>query len=184
MKHLRKNDGYVLVYVLIVFAVLSFVLVSICTMALKNLQAQEMAVRQMETRYEAEGYLQQFVAGVEALTAAGTGGPSLDAAAAKNAAMEKMQADFLAKVRALENGQLAVQDPFGPEMLVVRAVSMDETVQIDASFAVALDYELSGGQLQESDPVQYSYTCTLRKAVVQNYASYHISYGEVLDETQ
>ena len=62
MKHLRKDDGYVLIYVLIVFTILSFVAVSICTMALKNLQAQKADVARMEARYEAEGYLQQFIA--------------------------------------------------------------------------------------------------------------------------
>ena len=41
MKHLKKDDGYVLVYVLIVFTVLALVAGSICTMALNNLKAQK-----------------------------------------------------------------------------------------------------------------------------------------------
>lgn len=67
MKHLKRDDGYVLVYVLIVFTILSLVAVTICSTAVKNLQAQKAAVARMEARYEAEGYLQQFIAEVEAL---------------------------------------------------------------------------------------------------------------------
>jgi len=67
MKHLKKDDGYVLVYVLIVFTVLALVAGSICTMALNNLKAQKAEVVRMEARYEAEGYLQPFIANVERL---------------------------------------------------------------------------------------------------------------------
>ena len=184
MKYLKKNDGYVLVYVLAVFAVLSIAAASTCTMALKNLQAQQEDVARMEKRYEAEGYLQQFVAEVEMLTAAGTGGPTLDAAAARAEAAAEMEADFLAKVHLLESGQLTVQDASVAEKLMVQAVSTDAAVQIDAVIAVDFAGELSGGQIPESDPVQYSYICTLTKAAVSHYASYDISYREVPHETQ
>jgi len=62
MKNMKKNDGYVVVYVLIVFTILSLVAVSICSVALKNLKAQRASVDRMEVRYEAEAYLQEFVA--------------------------------------------------------------------------------------------------------------------------
>lgn len=78
MKHLKKDDGYVLIYVLIVFTILSFVAVSICTMALKNLQAQKADVARMEARYEAEGYLQQFVAELGRSASNGAEMPALE----------------------------------------------------------------------------------------------------------
>lgn len=72
MKHLKKNDGYVVVYVLIVFTILSLVAVSICSVALKNLKAQRASVDRMGVRYEAEAYLQEFIANVERLTSGET----------------------------------------------------------------------------------------------------------------
>ena len=65
MKHLRKDDGYVLVYVLIVFTILSAVAVTMCTLALNNLKAQKADVLRMEARYAAEAELQKFIAQVE-----------------------------------------------------------------------------------------------------------------------
>lgn len=68
MKHLRKCDGYVLPYVLVVFLILSAVAVSICSTSLNNLKAQEAAVERSKALYEAEGEVEKFVAGVMGLS--------------------------------------------------------------------------------------------------------------------
>lgn len=62
MKHLKREDGYVLPYVLIVFAVVSLVAVSVCSVAINNLRVQEAAVRRAQALYEAEGKVERFTA--------------------------------------------------------------------------------------------------------------------------
>ena len=62
MKNLKRCDGYVLPYVLVVFLILSAVAVSICTVSLNNLKAQEAAVKRAQALYTAEGEVEKVVA--------------------------------------------------------------------------------------------------------------------------
>jgi len=118
MKHLRKDDGYVLVYVLIVFTILSLVAVSICGMALRNLQAQKADAARMEARYAAEGVLQQFVAQVEELETFSEALPEEEDATEttmQNEAKKSAKTAFWASILSYEDGDEAVSvDPFEP----------------------------------------------------------------------
>lgn len=179
MKHLRKDDGYVLVYVLIVFTILSFAALNIYTAAVKNLQAQKAAVARMEARYEAEGYLQQFLAEVEAIEdAEGIHANPSDA----KAAMENM---FLTAVKEIpaENALdswLTIEDASAPEKLILKIKSKDNAVQIHATVNLSLDSVSSGGGvIPDSDPVAYEpYVYTLKQVSITGYESYDISYSE------
>ncbi len=63
---MRRNDGYVLVFVLVAVVFLSMVAVSVSTFALRGMQQQQMAVAQMQDRYVAAGKIEQVVADVSA----------------------------------------------------------------------------------------------------------------------
>lgn len=51
----KHDEGYALVFVLVVMTVLSLISISLMTAALKNLQSQKTSVAQMEAKYEAQG---------------------------------------------------------------------------------------------------------------------------------
>ncbi len=61
-----RNEGYVLVYALIVAAVLTAVVLGVFSVSLNNLKAQQAMVDDMKARYEAEGYLEMVVAEIHA----------------------------------------------------------------------------------------------------------------------
>lgn len=61
---MKKNDGYVIIYVVFVIIFLCIVAVGTCTSALNNLKTQHAVVEQMQDRYTAEGNIEQFMAEV------------------------------------------------------------------------------------------------------------------------
>lgn len=61
-KVLKNNGGYVLIYVLVVFALLSALAGTVSGVALKNLRAQEAAITRMGHLYAAEGEIEKLVA--------------------------------------------------------------------------------------------------------------------------
>jgi len=197
MKHLKKDDGYVLVYVLIVFTVLALVAGSICTMALNNLKAQKADVARMEARYEAEGYLQQFIAGVEALSVSTPQMNFPEENQAQDAAEALYWAnveDFAEELEPIEGLDLVtVSADQNTDTVTVEIFDSGKTVAIEVQASVALvcdgtEYSTSDG---EGQPLvsNWAGTCST-KADGWTYNSYTISYqsadsaeGEVPDET-
>lgn len=190
MKHLRKDDGYVLVYVLIVFTILALVAGSICAMALNNLKAQKADVARMEARYAAEGYLQQFVAEVCALKSSATGSGNDDPSAAA-VAKDNMSAAFLSDVQStaetfVEKNNIEDEDDdivyltlsegSTANLLEVFANDLEGTVRIHAKIEVALTETYSDKTSTETEPKTYSCKSTLSKVDLQ-YTFYDISYS-------
>lgn len=52
---MKKNDGYVMVFVMVVLLVLCITATSLMSVSLRNLQRQESAVEQMIEYYRGEG---------------------------------------------------------------------------------------------------------------------------------
>lgn len=183
MKHLRKDDGYVLVYVLIVFTILALVAGSICAMALNNLKAQKADVARMEARYAAEGELQKFVAEVGALKVS-TEEPYYDDSAAATSAATGL---FYAAVAAFDHApdaetgfdDLDVAVDVGQSQVTVTIRFKTQSIQteITAVSKLILDsgYQKKSG---EGEPDAYQGTCSLAENGWQ-YTSYDISYKEV-----
>ncbi|MCD8375053.1 MAG: hypothetical protein LUC20_08200 [Oscillospiraceae bacterium] len=67
-RKLKNNGGYVLIYVLVVFALLSALAGTVSGVALKNLRAQEVAISRMEHLYAAEGKIEELVAKAQSQT--------------------------------------------------------------------------------------------------------------------
>ena len=61
----KHDEGYALVFVLVVMAVLGIVATTLMTGAMKNLQAQNTSLFQMQDKYEAAGKIEKFVAKIE-----------------------------------------------------------------------------------------------------------------------
>lgn len=51
----KHNEGYVLAFVLIVVAVLALISTAVSTVAVRNMETQQAAVKRMQLKYEAEG---------------------------------------------------------------------------------------------------------------------------------
>lgn len=180
MKHMKKNDGYVVVYVLIVFTILSLVAVSICSVALKNLKAQRASVDRMEIRYEAEGYLQEFVAKIGQLKS--------DVEVESTAAAE---AQFWGAMVPLENSNFTVDEDadnnsFDAEAnktkiaeLTVHATYTENsnTAQIDAVLKVPVtvtEHPIPDDPATPEDETDSQYTYQVSGPI--QYKDYTISY--------
>lgn len=183
MKHMKKNDGYVMVYVLIVFTILSFVAVSICTMAVKNLQAQKATINRMEARYEAEGYLQEFMAETELLSSGETVFTSLnDLVVDVNNALTYDSTDTFplkSDIHDWNEDDVAVSE--GNNSVYVNVTAFDKkelhTVQIQAVVCVPVLIYHDDSELDAlGNPIdKYTYMATGEIS----YISYDISYKEV-----
>ena len=60
MKPKRSRGGYVMIYVMVVIAIISAMSLSVSSISLRNLQAQEASIQQLEATYAAEGMVEMF----------------------------------------------------------------------------------------------------------------------------
>lgn len=61
----KREEGYVLLYVVIVITLLSVLAMTICTISLRNLQSQQASLERTRQLYAAEGKIERFVANVQ-----------------------------------------------------------------------------------------------------------------------
>ncbi|MBQ9330809.1 MAG: hypothetical protein IJ221_07540 [Oscillibacter sp.] len=61
----RRDEGYILIYVLVVVVVLCAIVTGVCTVALRNLQTQERSIQRTRALYEAEGAIEELIAQLE-----------------------------------------------------------------------------------------------------------------------
>ncbi len=88
----RRQDGYVLVYVMVVILFLCVAAAAVCTVSLRNLKSQQASLAQMQSRYEAEGKIEQFTAQLKTASGEGEDGSAAKAAAI-NSLIERFSSD-------------------------------------------------------------------------------------------
>lgn len=64
----KHNEGYVLAFVLIVVAVLALISTAVSTVAVRNMETQQAAVKLMQDKYEVEGQIEQVLANINSIT--------------------------------------------------------------------------------------------------------------------
>ena len=177
MKHLRKEDGYVMVYVLIVFTILSLVAGSICSISLKNLQVQKADVTRMQARYEAEGVLQECLADV----AQGTWiGDTTDVVEV----VEDIE-NYIENIENMEVSEVDWEEPYPADTdkyedtyTVSASVQVNkESVSIEAKLRIPVYIELTLVEGTETISQYYSYVCEVKASDIA-YDFYNISYSE------
>ena len=163
MKQLKRCDGYVLPYVLVVFLILSAVSVSICTTSLNNLKAQEAAVKRAQALYDAEGEIERLVA--EVVTHQQENGYELksDARTAFRGEIDLSQL----RLNYTGNNVEGTDDAF---VLTVQAKSIDDSVVIDAIIQIEVDF-VTETRTEGEQPTYKVSTASLKE-----YKSYNISY--------
>lgn len=138
---LRRNEGYILPYVLIVFLVLSFAAVTICGISLNNLRAQEDSVKRTQALYEAEGKIEEFTGELAVLKKGETEAELFTAALADG---------FVTGVEASR------EEP-EPNVLTVIATSGDGTVTVEAQIVVTVKEPQEGSSdLAEVSKLEYT----------------------------
>lgn len=169
MKHrLNREDGYVLPYVLVVFLVLSFVAVSICGISLNHFRTQQAYVAQTQSRYEAEGLVEQVVAQLGALEGDSVACPNPEEAA------EAAVMDFWSRAVSLDRAGVSVDMEVVADLtqennrLTVTAVSADGSVRVTAELEVRLTTTA-----EETAPEEFAGRAAAESV---EYVSYDISH--------
>lgn len=78
----RRDEGYILIYVLVVVVVLCAIVTGVCTVALRNLQTQERSIQRTRALYEAEGAIEEYHARARSISKIEGGGGEAAAVAA------------------------------------------------------------------------------------------------------
>lgn len=129
MKSVRKETGgYALSYVLIVILVLCAIAMAICTIALRNFQAQERAVAQTQQLYQAEGEIEKFVALAE----------DVDAALLAD---REAYAAYVESLAEADDGLTVTYDGNSGEFYEFTVTYQNAGVQIEANIAITLNAE-------------------------------------------
>lgn len=63
----KHDEGYVLAYVMVIIAILALIAASVHSVALNNLQKQQVEVEKMQAKYAAQGELEQIIARLDEL---------------------------------------------------------------------------------------------------------------------
>lgn len=193
----KREDGYILLYVLIVIVLLCLVATSICTIALRNFQAQQASVARTRQLYTAEGQVERFVAAVRAKSVGLTNTEihALDSVhAVDNGRAGFLKAlDELEPLEGLEASVLnaeGAETPWQPEdeehgahwcKIAVRSTAGD--LVIDAELAAALTIEPRDVTQEppegegEPEPALPQYTYEITGCSI-TYADYGISNAE------
>ena len=174
MKQLKRCDGYVLPYVLVVFLILSAVAVSICAVSLNNLQAQEAAVKRATALYKAEGEIEKVKVRMETYSNEVEGSIS-----------DALDDYWMAvKEEAKAKDETEVEVTVSPEKINSSAFEAilkinHKGVQIDSKVTVTLTVD-SETRTEKNDQGQVisSTTYSAVQSAEVKYASYNISYEE------
>lgn len=171
----RYDDGYVLVYVVVVIVILSILVPAACANSLRNLKAQQASVERMQQLYEAEGQIERFVAEMQSKAVELSGSGYSSDAVAKGAA----ESAFEEAVNGILNTVLNDSTGFDPDweggQCVVPVTSEVENIKITADIRVTLGIKITPPDTtgtEDGSESEYKYkitSCTI------TYDSYDIS---------
>ena len=188
----KGTEGYVLIYVLVVFILLGLACATVCTFALNGLKTQRAALENDRQRYAAEGVAEQAAArlldstaGVVALTGSGFSD--------EMEAQTKLEEAYKEKVEGLEDDieGLSVNDTesswdsdaktcvFETEIQAERAgQQVQATLQVTLAVKIS-SYLVDSGEVdEENQPImksEYEYEVTSAQL---SYADYQIQAAE------
>ena len=95
----KDRGGYVMIYVLVVITLVAALSVSVCYVALRELQGQKTAVSQMQQLYAAEGRIEKTCAALRAGIVTGEGDSEAAAMEKANEAFKEYLEDVSADVQ-------------------------------------------------------------------------------------
>ena len=137
----RNEEGYVLVYVMVVVFVLCAIALALMSGTLHTLQTQEAMVQRMEDKYEAMGEIERVVAEMELCTASYSDSPltETDTLVLENcdheaAALSKLKGKLLG----LSDRYVSIQSDDGYTYSLLTTLS-ESSVQVPAEIEIEID---------------------------------------------
>lgn len=179
MKKFQKgsNDGYALLYVLIVILVLCAIAMAICTVALRNFQSQERSVAQMQKLYQAEGEIEKFVALAEDVTSLVY---SSEHAEDRLGAIIEARTVYKNRLDTLKDGcKLTLTGEETPSDTSVYRFTLtyqNESVLIETKITMSLKYNVQSRDESSTDTEGHTTTTTYYKAKIETIAHTYDSY--------
>lgn len=153
----KGTEGYVLIYVLVVFVLLGLACTAVCTFALNGLKTQRAALENDRQRYAAEGLVEQAVArlldadlGVVKLTGSG-----FDTADEARGALVIAYKDW-------------IEDPENSDLTVGSTTSSWDSENKNCTFETEIRAEKDGQQV----------SAVLSVTLAANVSSYSVNVGE------
>ena len=181
---MKRNDGYVLLYVLAVLVVLALLALTVSSVALGNLRGQQAAVRDMQDRYAAEGVLERLEAGLQELSLRGDGQEN-----AAKTAFEARLGELCGEI-SVTSADPVWREESGVHICSVTVSGGTEGTEITAELEIPIRilvtehrHELppEEGTGDQEPTVTYTYTYTLSAGEIA-YRSYDISTPEGREE--
>lgn len=174
---MKKNDGYVIIYVVFVIIILCLAAAGTCTSALSAIKTQNAAVKQMQERYTAEGNIEQFMAEACVLDAPLNG----DSFETEHEALTAAMADFAAgvtdsaAVNCLGFGEWS--DDGSEYRVSLESSCGSATVSAEAAFTVSIEissYQEDTGELDEEGVeitvTRFAYSVSGATSAYRSYA--------------
>jgi len=186
----RNTDGYVLIYVLVVVAVMGLIATALMSSTLQVIQAQEKSVEYMKDKYEAQGTLEKDLAQLSRIEVSSTFSGTDSGTCAANA-LSQATANFSSAVESALNASAPLTkiesagDGIGPNESIyeIAVYSSSDSIRIDSNvrLKVTTSSNTSSETPVDTDPYDNvspttTYTCTCTHTVTDVYVSdYSIS---------
>lgn len=130
----RNEEGYVLVYVMVVIFTVCFIALALMSNTLRTLQAQESMVQRMKDKYEAMGAIERLVAELEASSEA-LASDKLTCGSTENT-VKQAKVDFIEHIKD-RVAQLSISDEWKDSTLTF----VDPRQATDTDYASILGYD-------------------------------------------
>lgn len=185
----KRQEGYVLVYVLIVIVLLALIGSTVCAISVRNLKAQQSSLARAQASYKAEGQVEQALGTIAAAPDATDWKVSAvkgaDNAVIKAAALTDFTAWLKAELSSLgfpdceiTQDQTALDDD--PVYLLISLTAHADTQQVSAQVRVPVQFTVTGTPEpieNDSENSLYSYSLSVGNI---SYLSYRVETVEPL----
>lgn len=206
---MKRKDGYVLVYVMVVIVLLCTLAAIVCSVALQNLKAQNASLERTQDLYTAEGLAEQFVGQVQQYTDSGKSGDTEydSPEEAYQAAQEVAETEFQNELKEYANGRASmtaspVEWTTGQEGLCTASIeTTGGNIRLQAKIEITFQVEVTVTEVENSsddpepeepkepegsedpeEPPKYSYSYTASVVPPIKYVTYETSSaGETTD---
>ena len=152
MKSLRSKGGYVMIYVMVVIVIISAMSLSVSSISLRNLQAQEASIQQLEDTYAAEGMVEMFCEWLKKFYVE---------FGYKDFSKECLEAAWQTSKEELETrGKVEISNfsDSGPYTVEITAKSSNDAMQVDAKLEVTTETDTNTNIVRVTGIKYTSYT--------------------------
>ena len=170
----KRQEGYVLVYVLIVIVLLALIGSTVCAISVRNLKAQQSSLARAQAAYQAEGQVERALGTIAACTISGSLSLSKDTppANARTAARNQAMTDFTGWLEAEGNWPNCItKEEISAVELTLTAQEGGQLVTASVRIPVTIDVSGEPSADEEGQTLFYPYSLTVGNI---SYLSYRV----------